>query len=266
MRGFVRGVERALAAWRARPPENHVLLLSDFDGTLAEFNIDPAAVRLPETRQVLLQTLAAHADITLGIVSGRRIVDMRQRSGAGLSAFYAGLHGLEIEGPGLRFMHNAAALAAPVLRILESEARVATGDLAGVFIEDKGLSMVLHVRAASTADRRHAITRFRALAQPYLNDGILRVLPGDETIELLPNIEWTKGDAVRCILRHVEAQRKVPVWPVYIGDDATDEDAFEAIGEGGLTIGVSNRPAGASFRVPDPEAVECFLRAILATD
>jgi trehalose-phosphatase len=71
---------------------------------------------------------------------------------------------------------------------------------------------------------------------------------------------------VRCILRHVETQRKQAVWPVYIGDDATDEDAFEAIGDGGLTVGVSNRTTGASFHVPDTAAVEHFLRAILATD
>jgi trehalose-phosphatase len=266
MRGSVRGVERALAAWQARPIDGHVLLLMDFDGTLVEFNIDPSDVRLPETRQALLQSIAARSDITLGIVSGRRIADMRERTGAGSMAFYAGLHGLEIDGPGLRFMHGAASLAAPTIGVLVKEVEEATTGLSGVVIEDKGLSVVLHVRGASKADRLHAQTRFRALAEPYLSDGVLRVQPGDEMIELLPNIDWTKGDAVRCILHHVETHRKQPVWPVYIGDDATDEDAFEAIGDGGLTIGVSNRTAGASFHVPDPTAVEHFLRAILATD
>ena len=84
--------------------------------------------------------------------------------------------------------------------------------------------------------------------------------------ELLPNIDWAKGDAVRCILRHVETQHKQPVWPVYIGDDATDEDAFEEIGDSGLTIAVSNRPAGASLRLADPTSVEQLLKLILATD
>jgi len=92
------------------------------------------------------------------------------------------------------------------------------------------------------------------------------VLPGDEMTELLPNIDWTKGDAVRAIIRHVESMHKQPVWPVYFGDDATDEDAFEEIGDGGLTIGVGNRTAGASFRIDGPASVEKFLRQILATD
>ena len=266
MRGSVRGVEAALAAWQARPAESHALWLLDFDGTLAEFQVDPFAVRLTPSRRALLQSIAARADFSLGIVSGRRIADVRERSGAGPAAYYAGLHGLEIDGPGIRFMHSAASLAAPTIGVLERELTEAVQGLPGVFIEDKGLSVVLHTRGASKADRQHAITRARALAEPYFQDGVLRVQPGDEMMEWLPNIDWTKGDAVRCLIRHVEAQRKQRVWPVYIGDDATDEDAFEAIGDTGLTIAVGRRPAGASFNVPDPTAVEHFLRQISAVD
>jgi trehalose 6-phosphate phosphatase len=138
--------------------------------------------------------------------------------------------------------------------------------LPGVVIEDKGLAVVLHVRGASRSDRRHALTRFNALAEPFLSGGVLRVQPGDETTELLPNIDWAKGDSVRTIIRHLECRQKQPVWPVYIGDDVTDEDAFEEIGDSGLTIGVSNRVTGASLRVGDPASVETFLRAVLATD
>jgi trehalose-phosphatase len=262
----VPGVERALAAWQARPIDARPLLLMDFDGTLVDFEVDPSAVRLPVARQILLQGLGTRADLTAAIVSGRRITDLRGRAAAGSAVFYAGLHGLEIEGPGLRFTHHAASAAAPTLGVLAFEVKKATKELTGVVIEDNGLSVVLHVRGASRADRLHALTRFRALAQPYLSDGILRVLPGDEMTELLPNIDWTKGDAVRAIIRHVESIHKQAVWPVYIGDDATDEDAFEEIGDSGLTIGVGNRTAGASFRIADPNSVEIFLRLILATD
>ena len=74
---------------------------------------DPAAVKLPESRQVLLQSLGKRADFSAGIVSGRRISDLRDRVSGGSSMFYAGLHGLEIEGPGLRYVHPGVALAAP---------------------------------------------------------------------------------------------------------------------------------------------------------
>ena len=122
----------------------------DFDGTLVDFELDPAAVRLPASRQMLLQSFDTRADLSAAIVSGRRITDLRERAAAGSGVFYAGLHGLEIEGPGMRFTHHAASAAAPTLGVLVAEVKKATKGLTGVMIEDKGLSIVLHVRGAST--------------------------------------------------------------------------------------------------------------------
>jgi trehalose-phosphatase len=262
----VRGVDRAVAAWQARPIDSRPVLLMDFDGTLVEFDINPAAVKLPEPRQVLLQSLGKRADFSAGIVSGRRISDLRERAFGGSSIFYAGLHGLEIEGPGLRYVHPGVALAAPTIGVLVNELRSAVVGLSGVFVEDKALAVVLHFRAASKADRLHATTRFYALAEPFVNNGTLRVQPGDQILELLPNIDWAKGDAVKSIIRHVESQYRQTVWPVYIGDDATDDDAFESVGVSGLTISVTTRPSRAAFSILNPAAVEQFLRAILATE
>lgn len=238
----------------------------DFDGTLAEFHLDPAAVTLTPSRQILVQTLAKRADISAGIVSGRRVADLRQRIPAAPSLFFAGLHGLEIEGPGLTFAHSGAALAAPGLSVLAKDLRRAVRSLPGVLVEDKTYSIVMHVRGASKADRLHATTRFNALAAPLLSEGTVRLQPGDHVLELLPNVDWAKGDAVRAIVRHVEADTRESAWPVYIGDDETDEDAFEEVGTNGLTIVVGKRPAAAAFRIDNPAAVECFLRGILATD
>ena len=266
MRGFVRGVERVYAAWQSRPHDARPIILMDFDGTLAEFQIDPSAVTLPPSRQILLQTLAKRADLSAGIISGRRISDLRERVPTAPSMFFAGLHGLEIEGPGLRFAHNAVALAAPGISLLAKDLRRAVKPLPGVFVEDKTYSIVLHMRGASKADRLHATTRFNALAEPFLAEGTVRLQPGDLVLELLPNVDWAKGDAVRAIMRHVEADAKETVWPVYIGDDETDEDAFEEIGTNGLTIAVGKRVASAAFQVADPVAVECLLKAILATE
>jgi trehalose-phosphatase len=266
MRGFVRGVERVVAAWQARPHDARPLILMDFDGTLAEFELDPAAVTMTPARQILLQAMSRRADLSTGVISGRRISDLRERVPATPAMFFAGLHGLEIEGPGLRFMHKSVALAAPGISVLAKELRRAVKPLAGVFIEDKTYSVVLHTRGASKADRLHAITRFNALSEPLLSEGTVRLQPGDHALELLPNVDWAKGDAVRAIVRHIEADTREPVWPVYVGDDATDEDAFDEIGTNGLTIAVGKRPAGAAFQIDDPAGVECFLRAIVATE
>jgi trehalose-phosphatase len=262
----VRGIERVIGAWQARPHDARPLVLLDFDGTLAEFDLDPSMVTLTPSRQILLQTLGRRADLSAGLVSGRRISDLRERIPSAGTLFLAGLHGLEIEGPGIRFAHPAVALAAPGLNVLSRDLRRAVKPLSGVFVEDKMYSVALHVRGASKADRLHAITRFNALAEPLLSEGTVRLQPGDQVFELLPNVDWAKGDAVRAIIRQVETDTKETVWPVYLGDDATDDDAFEEIGTNGLTIAVGKRPARASFQIDDPAAVECFLRAILATE
>lgn len=262
----MRGAERAFAAWQARPHDARPVILMDFDGTLAEFQVDPNAVTLSPQRQILLQKLDKRTDLSAGIVSGRRVADLHERVPGTPSMFFAGLHGLEIEGPGLRFAHSAVALAAPGLNFLTKDLRRAVRPLPGVFVEDKTYAVVLHLRGASTADRLHATTRFNALAEPLLSEGTVRLQPGDQVLELLPNVDWAKGDAVRAIIRHVEGETKEPVWPVYIGDDQTDEDAFEEIGTNGLTISVGKRPAAASFQIDDPAAVECFLKAMLATE
>jgi trehalose-phosphatase len=262
----VRGVERVFAAWQSRPHDARPIILMDFDGTLAEFQLDPNAVALPPSRQILLQTLGKRADLSAGVISGRRVADLRERVPATPSMFFAGLHGLEIEGPGLRFAHAAVALAAPGISLLAKDLRRAVRPLSGVFVEDKTYSVVLHVRGASKADQLHATTRFNALAEPLLAEGTVRLQPGDHVLELLPNVDWAKGDAVRAIMRHVEAETKETIWPVYVGDDETDQDAFEEIGAKGLTIAVGKRLGAASFQIADPAAVECLLKAILATE
>ena len=76
-----------------------ILLLSDFDGTLCEFRDDPESVRLADARRAALSTLARRPGVCVGIVSGRRAADIRERAGLDGPVYHAGLHGMEIAGP-----------------------------------------------------------------------------------------------------------------------------------------------------------------------
>ena len=80
--------------------------------------------------------------------------------------------------------------------------------------------------------------------------------------ELLPDISWTKGDAVRWIEEDAARRRGCTALPVYFGDDQTDEHAFEAIGDRGVTVVVGPRPSLARHRLPDPAAVEQLLQRL----
>ena len=243
-----------------RPAETRLLVLTDFDGTLAELAGDPDSVELPSDRRDLIQRLARRPDLTLGVVSGRRLADVRLRVGVSDGIYYAGLHGLEIEGPGIQFLHSEATHACTLIQRLGRSLIDATRDLAGVRIENKELTVAMHVRGAAPEARQRAEDTLHEIAGPFLETGALRVLHGAAVFEFLPAIAWTKGDAVLRIKAEVERQYRRAVWLIYIGDDVTDEDAFSVVGGNGMTIAVGDRPATAAFRLPDPDAVERFLR------
>jgi trehalose 6-phosphate phosphatase len=70
-------------------------------------------------------------------------------------------------------------------------------------------------------------------------------------------VRWIEADVTRRLGAVVQ--------PVYLGDDRTDEHAFEAIGQRGITVIVGRRPSRASRRLPDPAAVEQLLNRLVAT-
>jgi trehalose 6-phosphate phosphatase len=253
---------RALAARVAADTANRpLLLLLDFDGTLCEFQPSPEQVWLRRPRREALQQLIARRGVTAGFVSGRRLADLRERIGLTGDMWFAGLHGLEIEGFGRRFVHARVDEARGLLGLLARALRVQTADLPGVIIEDKELSLALHVRQAHPDDKIKADAAFLRMTLPHIDDGTLRLMPGSNVSELLPNIPWNKGDAVSWICAEEKSRRGESPMTIYLGDDVTDEDAFTAVGDQGSVI-VGPRPSRIATRLENPAAVEAFLREL----
>lgn len=50
---------------------------------------------------------------------------------------------------------------------------------------------------------------------------------GKKVLEIRPSIEWNKGDALKYLLETLGFRDSGDVFPIYIGDDRTDEDAFK---------------------------------------
>src|SRR5262245_50605512 len=95
-------IERAIAQ---RPSGTRLVLLSDYDGTLADFDPDPTIPRPSRETADLLCKMASRDDFSFGIVSGRRISDLRTRTQLTPRVYLAGLHGLEIEVRSERWQH-----------------------------------------------------------------------------------------------------------------------------------------------------------------
>ena len=74
----------------------------------------------------------------------------------------------------------------------------------------------------------------------------------------LPNIPWTKGDAVRWIVEDIETHAQQPAWCVFFGDDVTDEDAFRAVRRG-LTVVVGRTAIDGALPTNSPADVAAVL-------
>jgi trehalose-phosphatase len=242
-----------------RPPGSALLLLLDFDGTLAEFHADPSAPRLTNSRWDLIDRISVQRGTAVGIVSGRRLDDLRRRTRLPDRIYHAGLHGLEIEIEGERTenpdLHTAQERVAGLASCLSSVVHAHPD----AFIEDKSASVAVHVRRLPRDRREPVLALADACAGPWLADGRVRRLEGDAVVEYLPNINGHKGEATRWITQDFERRVQRPVWVAYIGDDITDEDAFRAI-ESGIGVLVGLRPTSATHKLNGIADVDLFLR------
>jgi trehalose-phosphatase len=237
----------------------HVLLLTDFDGTLADLVPMPGDAVMSDEVRACLDAVARVESITVGVVSGRRLADVRARVGPD-AEYVAGLHGLEILGPSDVFVHPSLQAVAPIVQELAHVATKQLGQYPGVFIEDKTFALTCHVRQASAEDAARALDAFEVMAEPEVERGTLRLLPGAQVCELVPAVDWHKGRAAEWIREHVAARLGARVPVIFLGDDRTDEDAFAALGSDDFAIGVGPRPHShlIEWRLAGPASVGRF--------
>ncbi len=233
-----------------------LLAAFDFDGSLAPIEDRPEEVALPPETRAMLETLRDRPNVEVGIVSGRGLDDLRQRVGIDGVA-YAGNHGLELYADGGKTVHPTAEDARDGIRNLRDDIESRLAAIDGAFVEDKGVTASVHYRLVDD-DRVPAVEQ--AVFDAVEDTDDVRVTSGKQVLELRPDVDWHKGRAIRWLYDH-----RVPTdetWcPIYVGDDRTDEDAFEELSEPGLAIKVGQQPPTvARYRVADPAAV----RAIVA--
>lgn len=251
------------AAVASRPAGSAFILLLDFDGTLAEFNPDPGAPQLTPARRECIERISRQPNVRVGIVSGRRLDDLRARTLLPDCVYHAGLHGLEIEIEDRRTAHPDLFAAAKRIAGLAAALRRLTDEIPGTFIEDKGASVAVHARSVAVERREAVFTRADILAVPWIAERLVRRLEGAAVVEYLPNISGHKGDATRWITADVAARTGLEPWVAYLGDDITDEDAFRAITHG-ISVLVGLRPTAATHKLDGIAGVDRFLRWLVA--
>ncbi len=246
---------------RPRVTGRPLALLLDFDGTLAPIAPSPELAALPDSAHEVLRALAGARGVLVAVISGRALDDIRSR--VGFPEFvYAGNHGLEV------------AFGTSVWTLPEAEsAREAIGEIcrrlrerlsgvAGVVVEDKGLTASIHYRQTplpQVEEVRVAVLEEAARAPQ------LTVRQGKQVLDVRPGTAWDKGSAARAILeRAYGGDWADRVAAVYIGDDRTDEDAYMALPEPAITVKVGSPTylTAARYVARDVQDVEAFLRLL----
>ena len=234
-----------------------IALFLDVDGTLLEIAASPQAVSVPDDLRERLRALFLASGGAVALVSGRAIADL-DKLFVPLTLPSAGLHGFEHRSASgvyrRRPLPSAVVLEAARGAMLELAARHA-----GLLVEDKRFALALHYRGAPLLEDA-AITAMRDIAARA--GGELEVQRGKMVVELRP-AGATKGEAVAAFLGEAPFAGRLPL---FVGDDLTDEPAFELVNRcGGVSVLVgAPRPTAARTRLADVAAVRDWLAQLQA--
>jgi trehalose-phosphatase len=232
-------------------------LLLDFDGTLAPFRVDPSRVHPWAGVADLLDQIQSTGRTRLAVVTGRPAADVASQLHMRNAPEIWGLHGAERLYPDLRLEQESLTIEE---RTLLETARFAIRDAQlGLRLEEKRNAVVVHWRGKSPRSIEALRTRALNLLLPFAEYSAVKLLQFDGGLELRAG--RNKGDAVRAILDEIP-----PAAPVaYLGDDATDEDAFVALAGRGLGVLVRRewRASAAQVWLRPPAQLREFLSAWL---
>ncbi len=244
---------------------DELVLFLDYDGTVTPICSHPDQAKLSPQARDLLEQVVRQPWIWVALVSGRALKDLKRMTDVG-GICYVGNHGLELEGPKLRHVNPAALKARPLLKQIFRRLTVVLKPIAGAWVEDKGLTLTVHLRQVKQDDKFLVRNLFHEVVRPYREKKQVRITAGKEVFEVRPPVRWTKGTVVRWLLARRNALHPTAkVLPIYIGDDLTDEDAFQALGAQGVSVlvGSPNPLSRAQFRVASVDEALRFLQLLL---
>ena len=240
----------------------HVLLLLDYDGTLTPIVSRPELAILDNKMRNLLISLQDSGRFSIGIISGRRLTEVKKLVRV-KGIYYGGNHGLEIEGPDIKFLHPSLSRFRPSLKQIKEALREKVKVVRGALLEDKGLTLSLHYRLVAGKEVEKLKSAFNKICAPYVKKGRAKVTAGKKVLELRPPIAWNKGKAVKAIGRIAKKPGRNLI--IYLGDNRTDEDAFRVLKGKGVSIYVGRPKASgqAAFFLRDTQEVGEFLSRLV---
>lgn len=234
------------------PPANKLAVFCDFDGTLVPIAHSPDAVELPNGMELLLQTVHNRLNGAFALVTGRNLENL-----AGfidITTFAAaGCHGAEWQSPPNYLIEQETGLIELIAPACDAVMTFATRH--DLLVEDKRFSVAVHFRNAPHLEA--ALDQF-LLEKIDFTTG-LKLVYGKCVREIKPS-HVDKGIAIARFM-------DLPVFtgrvPLFVGDDATDEDGFRWINQqGGISVKIGDGTTIAQYRLQNCSDVFQLLQDI----
>jgi trehalose 6-phosphate phosphatase len=233
----------------------------DYDGTLTPIVDRPEDAVISQGMRNAVRRLAKRCPVC--VVSGRDRRIVQELMGLN-DLIVAGSHGFDIWSPEGTIEREEGTEFEALLDRVKTRLHEELDLIEGALVEPKRTSVAAHYRLVSDEER----PRVKEVVDTILAEhpDKLRLTPGKMVYEIQPKIEWDKGRAVLYLLETLDLDRE-DVVPLYLGDDVTDEDAFEALANRGIGIFVGSsddpeaagRTTAADYILLSTEEVRQFL-------
>ncbi|CAH8281631.1 unnamed protein product [Eruca vesicaria subsp. sativa] len=248
-----------------------IVMFLDYDGTLSPIVDDPDKAFMSSKMRRTVKKLAKC--FPTAIVTGR-CIDKVYNFVKLAELYYAGSHGMDIKGPAKGFsrhkrvkqslLYQPASDYLPMIDEVCIQLLEKTKSIRGVIVENHKFSASVHFRCVDEKKWSELVLQVRSVLEKYPK---LKLSQGRMVFEIRPVIDWNKGKALEFLLESLGFGNSNNVFPVYIGDDRTDEDAFKMLrdrGEGfGILVSKFPKDTDASYSLQDPSEVMNFLRRLV---
>ncbi|CAA6656836.1 unnamed protein product [Spirodela intermedia] len=272
-----------------------IAMFLDYDGTLSPIVDDPEVAFMSEAMREAVRDVAQY--FPTAIVSGRckdKVFGFVQLA----ELYYAGSHGMDIQGPeasiGTKCTRGSKSVlfqpASEFLLMIDEVYKALvekTKAIPGAKVENNRFCVSVHFRCV---DEKRWVGLAEQVGSVLKGYPKLRVTQGRKVLEIRSSIKWDKGKALEFLLdslgklhickpqgRRLNLKPNVrfdefllpllltgfadseDVLPVYIGDDRTDEDAFKREDRGSIP-----KDTSASYSLREPLEVMEFLKRVFA--
>ncbi|XP_023636597.1 probable trehalose-phosphate phosphatase I isoform X2 [Capsella rubella] len=245
-----------------------IVMFLDYDGTLSPIVDDPDKAYMSSKMRTTVKKLAKC--FPTAIVTGR-CIDKVYNFVKLAELYYAGSHGMDIKGPAKGFprhkrslLYQPASDYLPMIDEVYRQLLEKTKSTPGARVENHKFCASVHFRCVDEKKWSELVLQVRSVLK---NFPTLKLTQGRKVFEIRPMIEWDKGKALEFLLESLGFGNSNNVFPVYIGDDRTDEDAFKMLrdrGEGfGILVSKFPKDTNASYSLQDPSEVMEFLRRLV---